>query len=72
MVVKTEWKVEGQDVEGNWHLVGLQAVDPSCDHLAQRDHVVKQLREFGIKRYTMIRLAKYVTTIEIIGEDIRV
>jgi hypothetical protein len=72
-VFKTEWRIEGQDAEGNWHSLDLAPpLGVEGDHLAHRDHVVKLLREHGIKRYSHVRLAKYVTTIEIVGEDIRV
>lgn len=69
-VIKTEWLVEGQTMEGTWHTVGRGSHEG--DNGAYRDSVVNLFRQTGVKRYKKIRLAKYVTTIEIIGEDITV
>jgi hypothetical protein len=71
VIIKTEHLVEGLNPDDEWHEVGLVIKDGE-DPLAQRDRIARQLREFGIKRYSKVRLAKYVTTIEIVGEDIRV
>jgi hypothetical protein len=70
MTVGTKHVVEGLNPDGSWVEVGL-AINHE-DPLAQRDSVVRKLRDFGITRYSKIRLAKYVTTIEVVGEDIRV
>ena len=69
-VIKTEWLVEGQTMEGEWHTVGRGSRE--ADNLAYRDSVVKLFRQTGMKRYKKVRLARYVTTIEVIGEDITV
>lgn len=71
MIFSTEWRIEGQDPEGNWHMLD-KPLKAEGDHLAHRDHVVRMLREHGIKRYSRVRLAKYVTSVEVIGEDISV
>lgn len=71
MIIKTEWHIEGKNPDGEWHMIdkplGLEG-----DHRAHRDHVARMLRDMGIERYSHVRLAKYVTTIEIVGEDIKV
>lgn len=71
MIVRTEWKIEGLNPEGDWVMLDrpLMAED---DHLERRDLVVRTLRERGVTRYSKVRLAKYVTTAEIAGEDIPV
>jgi hypothetical protein len=71
VIFKTEHKIEGLNPEGDWVTVGLH-VDPDADPRKQRDDTVKMLRHYGIERYSKVRLAKYVTTIEIVGEDISV
>ncbi len=68
--IKIEWHIEGLSPEGAWCLLGKLGTEG--DHLAHRDSVVRMLREKGIDRYRSVRLAKYVTTIEIIGQDIAV
>lgn len=72
MIIQTEWRIEGKaEEEDVWHDLGF-IHDPSCDHLAQRDRAVRLLRQHGIKRYDKVRLAKHVTTVEIVGEEISV
>ena len=70
-VIKTEFRVEGEDAQGNWHTIGLSPLEDD-DPVAERDRVARMLRQHGIRRYGKVRLAKYVTTIDIIGEDITV
>jgi len=71
MIFKTEFRIEGLTPEGDWHMID-RPLGTEGDHRAHRDHVVRTLREMGIERYSRVRLAKYVTTIEIMGEDISV
>lgn len=63
--------IEGLNPEGEWHVLS-DRLGREGDHLVHRDAVVRELREHGITRYSKVRLKKVVTTIEVIGEDIRV
>lgn len=74
MILKTEWHIEGKAPDGTWHILDrpLGPGFQDLDRLAHRDHVARMLRDMGIERYSHVRLAKYVTTIEIVGEDIKV
>lgn len=71
MITETKYHVEGLNPEGEWHMLD-RPVEYDADPRAHRDNVVRMLRKMGITRYTRVRLAKYVTTIEIVGEDITV
>lgn len=71
MIFTTEWRIEGQDPEGNWHMLD-HPLKAEGDHLRHRDHVVRTLRDMHISRYSKVRLVKYVTSVEVIGEDISV
>lgn len=72
VITSTEWRIEGRaEEEDVWHDLGF-IHDDQADPLAQRDRAVKLLREHGIRRYDKVRLAKYVTTVEVVGEDITV
>lgn len=63
--------IEGLAPDDTWHLLagpmGLEG-----DHQAHRDSVVRMLRKMNVTRYSKVRLKKIVTTVSIIGEDIRV
>jgi hypothetical protein len=69
-VLHTEWRIEGQAEDGTWHTLAIPGREG--DHLAHRNVVIELLRAMGVTGYRRVRLAKYVTTIEIIGEDIKV
>jgi len=71
MIFKTEFRIEGLSPDGDWHMIDRPLVTEG-DHRAHRDHVVQTLRDMHITRYSRVRLAKYFTTIEIMGEDISV
>lgn len=70
-VITTEWRIEGLNPDGDWHTLD-RPLKAEGDHLRHRDELVRMLRERGIKRYSRVRLAKYVTSVEVIGEDISV
>jgi hypothetical protein len=69
--IEVKWQIEGKSPDGEWHLID-RPLGKEGDHAAHRDHVARMLRDMSISRYSHVRLAKYVTTIEIIGEDIKV
>ncbi len=71
MIFKIEWRVEGLDPDGNWRLLD-RPLGREGDHLGHRDHVVRTLRDMKVSRYSKVRLVKYVTTIEVVGEDVSV
>ena len=73
-VFSIAYQVEGLTPDGKWVAIDrtLGIEQAPGDHQAHRDHVIKVLRENGVSRYTNVRLAKYVTTAEIIGESIPV
>lgn len=71
MIIETKFHIEGQIEDGTWHMID-RPVAYQADPRAHRAEVIRVLREHGITRYKKVRVAKYVTTIEIIGEDIPV
>lgn len=71
MNTKIEFRVEGLDPDGEWHMLD-RPLGIEGDHRAHCDRVVQVIRELNIARYSKVRLVKYVTTVEVIGEDITV
>lgn len=72
MKTGTKFQIEGLNPDGEWHLVGLNTLGVEGDHKTHMDHVARMLRDHGITRYSRLRLAKYVTTLEVVGEEITV
>lgn len=65
------FQVEGLNPEGDWVLLD-KTMGIEGDHQAHRDHVVRLLRDGGVKRFTRVRLMKYVTASEVVGQEIEV
>lgn len=69
---RTEYRVEIQNTDEEWHLAS--PVAPGQDPLHSRDEVVRVMRDFGGMngRYVAARLLKTVTATEVVGEVIRI
>jgi ABC-type hemin transport system ATPase subunit len=65
------FQVEGLGPDGQWHLLD-QPLGTAGDHAAHRDAVIRTLRDLNIDRYSRVRLVKYVTTSEVVGQEIEV
>jgi hypothetical protein len=68
---KTEFRIEGLNIDGQWTMLD-KPMPPDVDHQAHRDEVIATLRRFGIRRYSVVRVMKYVTTAEQAGEKVHV
>jgi len=67
---KIEFRIEGLNIDGQWTM--LDKVPPEGDHFVAAAEVVATLRRFGIRRYSVVRVMKYVTTAEQAGEKVHV
>lgn len=66
-----EFRIEGLNPAGEWVMLD-RPLPVEGDHQAHRAEVIASLRRHGITQYSSVRLMKYVTTAEQVGQEITV